>query len=271
MAGELTIVGIGLIGGSFARALRGRFQRITALDPDAAHLQAALAAGMIDAAVEEVPSAADAVLLACPSDRIAGWVVALADHPGTVFDAGSVKGAILDEIGRLRGGLPANYVPTHPIAGRERSGPGAARADLFRDRVVILTPTDTADPARVARVREWWTAAGARVETMEPALHDRIYARTSHLPHLLAFAYLLGTEDADRGHTGGGFRDFSRIGGSDPVMWSGIFERNAPALLAALDAFEANLGEFRRSIERGDLEGCRALIDSARQRRARLE
>jgi 3-phosphoshikimate 1-carboxyvinyltransferase len=97
--------------------------------------------------------------------------------------------------------------------------------------------------------------------------HDQIYARTSHLPHLLAFAYLLGIEDSDLAHTGGGFRDFSRIGASDPVMWSGIFAGNAPALLAALDEFEGHLSEFRQAIEAGDLDRCRRLIAEARARR----
>ncbi len=270
-SGELTIVGIGMIGASFALACRGAFDRISAVDPNPAHLSAAEAAGIIDRGLEAVPAEATAVLIACPSDRIARWVVELADHPGIVFDAGSVKGAILEEILQLHGSVPSNFVASHPIAGLERSGPEAADATLFQDRKVIITPTGETDAARQAQVAAWWSAAGAQVETMEPAAHDAVYARTSHLPHLLAFAYLLGIERDDLVHTGGGFRDFSRIGGSDPVMWSSIFERNRGALLAGLGRFEADLADFRAAIEAGDTERCRALIAAARARREALD
>lgn len=267
MAGELTIVGMGMIGGSFALALRGQFDRISMLEPDDGHAAYALNAGLADQRVDEVPGDAAAVLLACPSDRIAGWVARLAGHPGTVFDAGSVKGAVIAEIRSQCDALPGNYVPSHPIAGLERSGPEAADADLFRNRKVILTPIAETLASRIDAVEGWWQAAGATCERMDPETHDRTYARTSHLPHLLAFAYLLGIDTDDLAHTGGGFRDFSRIGGSDPVMWAGIFGRNAPALLAALDVFESNLGEFRQAIESNDPDRCRALIARARQRR----
>ncbi|MEM8766201.1 MAG: prephenate dehydrogenase/arogenate dehydrogenase family protein [Pseudomonadota bacterium] len=268
---ELTVVGIGMIGASFALACRSRFARISAVDPNVANLAAAEAAGIIDEALEAVPADAAAVLIACPSDRIAGWVLELAEHPGIVFDAGSVKGTILEEIVQQRGSLPRNFVPSHPIAGLERSGPEAADAGLFQGRKAIITPTAETDVARQAQVADWWSAAGARVEIMDPAEHDAVYARTSHLPHLLAFAYLLGIERDDLVHTGGGFRDFSRIGGSDPVMWSGVFERNRSALLAGLDRFEADLADFRAAIDAGDTDRCRSLIAAARARREALE
>ncbi|MGE0624736.1 MAG: prephenate dehydrogenase [Pseudomonadales bacterium] len=270
MAGELTIVGIGLIGASFALAARSAFSRISVLDPRDDHVAYALANGVADARVAAVPDTADAVLLACPSDHIAPWVVELAEHPGTVFDTGSVKGAVLEEIEAELGTVPHNFVPAHPIAGLERSGPAAASADLFAGRLVILTPVAATDPARLQRVRTWWEQTGAVVEQMPPGLHDAIYARTSHLPHLIAFAYLLGIADADLTHTGGGFRDFSRIGGSDPDMWTAIFAKNRPALLAALDTFETHLEAFRQALETGDLDRCRALIAQARTRRERL-
>jgi len=166
--------------------------------------------------------------------------------------------------------VPSNFVPCHPIAGLEQSGPAAASADLFAGRLVILTPVTGTDPERTQQVGSWWAATGAIVERMEPYLHDAIYARTSHLPHLIAFAYLLGVADADLAHTGGGFRDFSRIGGSDPDMWTAIFEKNRTALLDALDTFEDHLGEFRQALEADDLDRCRALIARARTRRERL-
>ena len=271
MSSELTVVGMGMIGASFALALRPRFDRISILEPDDAHARHALASGQADARVTEVPAGADAVLLACPSDRIAGWIEHLAEHPGLVMDTGSVKGALVRDVLGSLGRLPVNWVPCHPIAGLERSGPTVADGGLFAGRTVILTPGSEVPPQRVAQAADYWQAAGAEIEQMDPAHHDEVYARTSHLPHLLAFAYLLGIDAADLGHTGGGFRDFSRIGGSDPVMWSGIFERNAPALLTALDAFEGHLAEFRRAIETGDVDRCRKLIADARRLREQLE
>ncbi len=270
MPGELTIVGIGLIGASFALAVRDAFDTISALDPDDAHVRYALEQGIVDRRVAQVPEAASAVLLACPSDRISGWIRALAGHRATVFDAGSVKGVILDELTDQLGRVPDNYVAAHPIAGGERSGPQAADPDLFRDRTVILTPGEHTSAARSELVAGWWRIAGAVVEEMDPARHDEIYARTSHLPHLLVFAYLLAVDGEELAHTGGGFRDFSRIGGSDPLMWSGIFDRNRSALLAVLDDFERDLAAFREAIEQGDLARCRELIAAARARRAAL-
>jgi len=264
---ELTIVGIGLIGASFALAVRDGFERIVALDPDEANGAFAVRRGMVDQRVDVIRPETDAILLACPSHLIADWIVDLADHPATVFDAGSVKQAIISEVHDRLGQVPGNYVPTHPIAGLEQSGPQSASADLFEGRTVILTPLASTDPDRLLHVTGWWQAAGAVVEEMDPARHDQVYARTSHLPHLLAFAYLAGIDPEDLHHTGGGFRDFSRIGGSDPQMWAGIFDRNRAALIAALDTFELDLAEFRRSIEAGDLARCRALIAAARKRR----
>jgi len=259
---------MGMIGASFALALRGHFDRITIVEPDDGHAVHALTTGQADERLNEVPQTADAVLLACPSDQIAGWIERLKDHPGLVMDTGSVKGALVSEVRAALGNLPGNWVPCHPIAGLERSGPAAADGDLFRDRKVILTPGSDVTPARVALAADWWQAAGAEIEQMNPETHDAVYARTSHLPHLIAFAYLLGIEAEDLAHTGGGFRDFSRIGGSDPIMWSGIFEGNAPAVLAALDRFEDHLAEFRQAIESGDVDRCRMLIADARTRRS---
>jgi len=271
LPGELTIVGVGLIGASFALATRSEFDRITALDPSDDHVRFALEAGIVDERTADVPESTTAVMIACPSDQITGWLLTLEDHPATVFDAGSVKGAIIRDLEERLGRIPANYVPTHPIAGLERSGPEAADAKLFEHRTVIMTPVETTDPERQRQVAGWWRAAGAEVVEMDAEAHDLVYARTSHLPHLLAFAYLQGIDEQDLVHTGGGFRDFSRIGGSDPDMWSGIFDRNRAALLEALTTFEGNLAELRQAIEDGDPARCRALIADARRHREGLK
>ncbi|MFV2089199.1 MAG: prephenate dehydrogenase [Pseudomonadales bacterium] len=270
MARKLVIVGAGLIGASFARGIRDRFESIVALEPDDDRARFVVEEGIVDDRVIRVPDAADAVLIACPSDRIADWLVALADHQGTIFDTGSVKGSIISDVVSRLGFLPENFVPTHPIAGLERSGPQASDAALFRDRMVIVTPIASTDPGRKQRVVDWWRSIGANVEEMDPEEHDAVYALTSHLPHLLAFTYLQGISSENLAHTGGGFKDFSRIGGSDPEMWAAIFDRNRQALLAALDGFESDLKIFRTAIESADLETCLDLIRRARKLRQEI-
>ncbi len=273
MASCLSIVGVGLIGGSFALASRkaGSFSKILAVEPDGSNAAKALSLGLVDEVVSEIPSDCDAVLVACPSDRVAQWLETLQDHPGIVFDAASVKGAILSATQAAIGHLPANYVPCHPIAGLEKSGPDAADAELFNDKLVIITPTTATDHDRCEQVVQWWQECGARIDQMDAFEHDRVYALTSHLPHLLAFAYLQGVSAEHMPHTGGGFRDFSRIGASDSAMWSAIFELNKDALLPRLAEFQKNLDGLRRVIESGDVAASRALIDAARTQRRELD
>lgn len=265
----LTVVGTGLIGGSFALGARTRnlFQRFVGVEPDAERADTAVRLGIVDEVVSTVPLESDAVLVAGPSDVVADWVVQLADHPGVIFDVGSVKGAIVRSIRERLGRVPARYVPCHPIAGKELSGPAAADEDLFADRLVIQTPGDDTDPSALEQVVYWWRSLGARVQSMDPKIHDEIYALTSHLPHLLAFAYLQRIEPLHLDHTGGGFRDFSRIGGSDPEMWSAIFGLNREALLQALGAFENDLAAIRDAIGRDDVAEIRRWITNARDRR----
>jgi cytidylate kinase len=266
---RLAIVGTGLIGGSFALAARqaGWATEIVGIDADASRAAAAVAAGIVDQAASTVPVAADAVLLAVPCNRIADWVIRLADHPGIVFDAGSVKGPIIERVREALGAVPARFVPGHPIAGSERSGPAAAHAGLFDGHETILTPTPGTDPGAVEQVARWWQTLGARVTRMAAAEHDRILALTSHLPHLVAFAYLQRVAPAHLAHAAGGFRDFSRIAASDPAMWAPIFSLNRVAVLAELDGLQGELERIRALIAAGDEAGLAALIDHARTRR----
>lgn len=265
----LTVIGTGLIGGSFALGARTRnlFQDFLGVEPNAEHAKSAVSLGIVDDVVDEVPDDADAVLIAGPSDVVAEWVVRLADHPAVVFDVGSVKDAILRSIRTQLGRVPSRFVPCHPIAGREFSGPGAADEDLFADRLVIQAPCQDTDAAALDQVAYWWRSLGARVQVMDPKAHDEVYALTSHLPHLLAFAYLQRVEPAHLEHAGGGFRDFSRIGGSDPQMWSAIFGLNKGPLLQALDAFESDLATIRDAVASEDVAALKRLIDGARKRR----
>ena len=271
MPGRLTIVGTGLIGSSFALAARDEFSRIAGLEPNPSHARQVLSEGIVDEIVEEVAPDEDAILLACPSDRVVEWLLRLQDHPGTIFDVASVKGALISELRASIGRVPENYIPCHPIAGLERSGPGAADPRLFEDRQLIITPVSSTDPDRKAQVSGWWGAVGSRVTEMDPFEHDQIYALTSHLPHLLAFAYLQNVKPEHLAHTGGGFRDFSRIGGSDADMWAAIFDNNREPLLAALTRFERELGRFRLAIAEQDTAKLRELIAIARARRDEYE
>ena len=210
---------------------------------------------------------AGAVLLAAPSNAIADWIDKLSEHPATLIDVASVKQAIMAEVRARRGKLPPHWVPCHPIAGSERSGPGVANAALFDNRLVVQTPAPETDSEKLIESAGWWTALGARVERMAPQDHDRVYAATSHLPHLITFAYLQQIRAEHLPHGGGGFRDFTRIGASDPSMWSAIFEMNQVPLLEALADLKASLDQFEAAIRGGDATELKRLIERARGNR----
>lgn len=266
---QLVVVGTGLMGGSFALAARQQalFQRIVGIEPDPERRRRALDLELVEAVAESVPDDADAVLLAGPSHTIAPWVARLAGHPGVVFDTGSVKRAVLDEVRAELGSLPGRFVPCHPLAGSELSGPEAADGALFRDAEVIVTPAVETDADALRQVEGWWRAVGARVSTMTAEEHDRVLALTSHLPHLLVFTYLQLVEDGHLEHTAGGFRDFTRIGASDAGMWAPIFRLNRGAVLAALDDLEDELRRARGLIEAADDVGLAEFLRAAARRR----
>lgn len=269
---QLVVVGTGLMGGSFALAARRHqlFHRVVGVDPDGERRQRALELGVVDAVADDVPSDADAVLLAGPSHTIAAWVGRLAEHPGVVFDTGSVKAPVLEEIAAHLGAIPARFVPCHPLTGSERSGPAAADADLYQDAPVIVTPHPASDPQAVTRVEGWWRSVGARLVTMGAAEHDGVLARTSHLPHLLAFAYLRTISGDHLPHTAGGFRDFTRIGGADARVWAPILQMNREAVTAALDDVELELQSARRLLNADDPKGLLEFIEAAAARRRGL-
>ena len=276
--GRLVVCGVGLIGGSVAAAVRDHLPGgVIGVDADHAAIAAAETLGLIDGSGwPEDLSPADLVLIAVPTLAVAGVIEQLWDAEAgilaggaVVTDAASVKRPVIDAAMAVCGRIPANLVPGHPIAGSERSGVRAARGDLFRDHRVILTPTAEAAPAAVDRVRALWEQAGAEVCTMDVAEHDRVLAMTSHLPHLLAFALVdtLGRapeHEAVFRFAAGGFRDFTRIASSDPVMWSDIFTANAVAVGASLDRIEAELAELRGLLEARDRDGLRELFARAK-------
>ena len=277
---SVAIVGVGLIGGSFALAMRraGAVTRIVGVDRDAQALERAASLGVIDTATQsasEAAAGADLVFVAVPVRAIGPVLhdVALGLGPDAVVtDAGSTKSDVVrTAAAELRDRLP-RFVPGHPIAGRESSGVDAAVPDLFRGARVVLTPEAATAPEAIALVRSCWEACGARVTEMPAQVHDRIFASVSHLPHLLAFALvseIVSRPDAAEllGFAAGGFRDFTRIAGSSPEMWRDIALANREALLEEIDRYGARVAVFRELVARGDGPGLQRLMMEARNAR----
>jgi prephenate dehydrogenase len=278
---KLVVIGVGLIGGSFALALKraGAVAEVAGIGRTAASLEQALRLGIIDrigAADRETLGDADLVLLAMPVGQMAAAMRAIAPHLGAdtvVTDAGSTKAGVVAAAREALSASLARFVPAHPIAGAELSGPGAATPDLYVGRRVVISPlAETSDAAR-ARVEAAWLACGASLSTMAPESHDRIFATVSHLPHLLAYALvheLQGRDNAGElfGFAASGFRDFTRIAGSDAEMWRDIFLENRAALTAELDRYAAKLGALRALLDAGDGAALeRLLMEASKARR----
>ncbi|QJQ96525.1 MULTISPECIES: bifunctional prephenate dehydrogenase/3-phosphoshikimate 1-carboxyvinyltransferase [Halomonadaceae] len=276
---RLVIVGLGLIGGSLAAGLKaeGFAGQIWACDRDGDEIARGIEMGIIDGGdtrLEPTLAGASLIVLAVPvlaMDSVMSALAGCLDQaaPNVVItDVGSTKAAIRDSAIRAFGRLPSFMVLGHPIAGSEKSGVAASNPELYRHHKVILTPQDDTAPAALARVRALWSMCGAEVLEMEVERHDQVLARTSHLPHLLAFSLVdtLARQDERLDifrYAAGGFRDFTRIAGSDPVMWRDIFTANRDAVLGALDDFEAGLAGLRQAVERGDGDAMLATIDRA--------
>jgi prephenate dehydrogenase len=273
----LAIVGVGLIGGSVGLAARARgvAGRIVGVGRSAASLAAARRAGCVDAGTSDLAEAvrdADLVLVCTPVDRIAEHVrtAAAACRSGTLLtDAGSTKDTIVRS---LDGTMPAEvpFVGGHPLAGSEKRGPEHAHADLFVDRLVILTPTPRTDQIALERVGEFWQALGARVLHMSPQDHDDALAITSHLPHLAAAAIANSLPDHLRSLTATGFRDTTRVAAGDPDLWAAIIAQNRGAILAALGRLEERLTDYRQAIEHEDMAALRLLLSEAKTMRDSL-
>jgi prephenate dehydrogenase len=275
---RLTVIGVGLIGGSFAMALRraGVVGHIIGVDSDVDNLLQARELGIIDEIAVDAPSGvseADVVFLSVPVCAIAAVVEIIAPSLPAgciVTDGGSVKTAVVSRCDAL---MPAGctFVGGHPIAGTEHSGAAAAFPALFIGKRCVLTPGLTTDQAALDTVSRLWTAAGAEVCCMESGHHDRIFAEISHLPHAVAYSlvHAVGTADVEGenvlSYTAGGFRDFTRIASSDPVMWRDIALMNRGALLASIDGFSASLAELRSRIEKSDKAGLTEFFTIAKQ------
>lgn len=280
--GRVAVIGVGLIGGSFALALKAARAcgQVVGVGRSRANLDAAVALGAIDVAESDVVQAArgaDLILVATPVAQFGSVFSALAPvlSPGAlVIDAGSTKRDVAAAARAHLGVRVAQFVPAHPIAGAEHSGVAAAKADLFRGKRVVLTPLPENAAESVARATKAWQACGARVARMAPEEHDAVFAAVSHLPHLLAFA--LVHELAQRqnsaqlfGYAAGGFRDFTRIASSHPEMWRDICVANRDALLGELKRYGEQLESIRTLLAAGDAAGLEEVFAQARVARNR--
>ncbi len=264
---RLAVVGVGLIGGSLALALKaaGVVGEVVGIGRGLENLQAALRLGVVDR-IETDPAAgvaeADLVFLATPVQSLAAVAAKIlpAMKPGAILtDGGSVKGAVIEAITPL---VPAgiHFVPGHPIAGTEKSGAEAAFPTLYRGKRCILTPTPDTDPDALALVRQAWEAAGSEVVLMAVEKHDRVLAAISHLPHMVAYALVNAVGAYDRyqenilEYSAGGFRDFTRIASSDPTMWRDIAVTNREALLEMMEQFQIFFAELKEDVRSGNAE-----------------
>jgi prephenate dehydrogenase len=279
---RLAVFGVGLIGGSFAAALRraGAVGHVVGVGRSRANLERALELRIIDEIASDAHTAvqaADLVLVAVPVQQTRAVLASIALHlsPAAVLtDAGSTKQDVISSAREALGERIGQFVPAHPIAGAELTGVDAARADLFQGRTVVLTPLSETPEAASSLVESAWRACGARIVRMTPERHDEVFAAVSHLPHALAFALvhmIAARPDAGEllAQAGAGFRDFTRIASSSPEMWRDICMQNRSALLAEIDAYARALGELRALIAASDAAGIERLFAAARDARNR--
>jgi len=266
MINKLTIFGVGLIGGSLALSLRkaGYCKTVVGCSRSADHLQRAVDLGVIDSFTLDPAEAvkdADMILLAVPLRAIQPVLESIVDYiepNAVVTDAGSAKGSVIKAAKAAFGGtILGNFVAGHPIAGREKSSVEAAIDDLYIDQKVVLTPTAETSTETVLRVKEMWQTAGATVEILDYHQHDDVLAATSHLPHVLAYSLVNTLSKSQYGdavfdYAAGGFKSFTRIASSDPVMWRDICLENKDAILSALNDFQQDLSDLSTLIEDED-------------------
>ncbi|MGH6624141.1 MAG: prephenate dehydrogenase [Burkholderiaceae bacterium] len=283
---KLALIGVGLIGGSFAAALRaaGRVESVCGFDIDAAASADAVRLGIIDRSADSIATAvagADLVLIATPVGAMADVLSQIATALSAqtiVTDVGSTKVSVIDAARRALGPAFNKFVAGHPIAGRERNGVVHADRELFRNRLFITTPSEETDSAASDVVESLWRAVGARVERLTAEDHDRVFAAVSHLPHVLAYALvaqIASQDDSDRlfAHAGAGFRDFTRIAAASPTMWRDICLANRAAISAALASDRGQLDQLQRAVDASDaveLERVFEIASRARRRHSPL-
>ena len=279
---KLALIGVGLIGGSLARALRAadRVDSITGFDSDSGAIAWAMEHKVIDRSAPTVGAAvhgADVIVIATPVgtfEVILGEVAQTLGSAAIITDVGSTKAGIIEIARSVLGDRIDRFVPGHPIAGGERNGVLYSDSALFRGKLFVSTPTVDCAPDAIATVESMWQAVGARVERMDAGDHDRIFAAVSHLPHLLAFALvaqIASEPDSDRkfDHAGAGFRDFTRIAAASPEMWRDVCLANGPAIAAALSEYRDNIDQLLVAIAAHDAAALEQIFSVASQARRR--
>jgi prephenate dehydrogenase len=277
---RVAILGVGLIGGSFALALKQAqaCAHVVGAGRSAANLKLALERGVIDSIAADAVAAAhgaDLVLLAAPVaqfPRLFRDIASVLGPKALVTDGGSTKRDVVTAARVALGKKIAQFVPAHPIAGAEKSGAGAATADLFRDKRVIVTPLAENADSLVRKAHDAWSACGARITRMDPEEHDAVLGAVSHLPHVLAYALVHELAARENGaqlfsYAAGGFRDFTRIASSHPEMWRDICIANRDRLLVELQRYGEELGAIRKLLEAGDAAGLEKVFAEAREAR----
>jgi prephenate dehydrogenase len=274
---RLAVIGVGLIGGSFALGLKQAkaVTHVVGVGRNAANLKLARERGIIDAIAPDPASAArdaDLVLVATPVAQFPAVFASLAEAQALITDGGSTKRDVIAAARKALGKKIGRFVPAHPIAGAEKSGAAAAKAELFQGRRVVLTPLPENSKQGISKIEEAWKACGARVSRMDAEEHDAVLAAVSHLPHVLAYALVHDVAKRNNSEqlfsfAAGGFRDFTRIASSHPEMWRDICLANRDRLLQELKLYANELGSIRKLIEKGDGAGLEKLFAAAREAR----
>lgn len=279
---KITIVGVGLIGGSFAKGVKeaGLADIVMGYGKNESNLKTGVELGVIDCYstnMQEAITDSDLVLLGVPLGAMQSVLEEMKPflkESAIITDVGSSKMSVIEAVESAFGYVPPRFVAGHPIAGKEKSGVTAATSNLFVDHRVLLTPTEVTDADALATVENLWKTLGACVSTMEPGYHDEVLAATSHLPHLLAFSLVdLLNEHPELGnvfqYTAGGFRDFTRIASSDAIMWRDISVNNSKAIAKWLKNYQQSLSHLIEMVEKRDADGLHTLFDEAKQARDR--
>jgi prephenate dehydrogenase len=274
---KLAVIGVGLIGGSFALALKQAkvASHVVGVGRNAANLKLARERGIIDSIAPDPGAAArdaDLVLVATPVAQFPAVFAALADTKALITDGGSTKRDVIAAARKALGKKIGQFVPAHPIAGAEKSGAAAASAELYRGKRVVITPLAQNRRPALEQVESAWKACGANVSRMDPEEHDAVLATVSHLPHVLAFALVHGVAKRNNSEqlfsfAAGGFRDFTRIASSHPEMWRDICLANRDRVLQELKSYANELGTIRKLIQKGDAAALEKVFAAARDAR----
>ncbi len=280
MIEKLVVIGVGLIGGSLSLALKqaGAVRHVVGCGRNLDNLQKGIELGVIDSfetSIIEAVKSSDMVMLAVPlgaMESVFEQVSLGLTDTTVVTDAGSAKGSVVEAAKRTLGNRISQFVPGHPIAGAEKSGVEAARVDLYQNKRIILTPLENTSQSAIDRIDATWRHCGASVEYMRVAHHDKVLAATSHLPHMLAYAlvnYLSNLNEHDEifRYAAGGFRDFTRIASSDPVMWRDVCLSNGEALLKLIQGYTDELDLISRAIRQNDAGELLNLFGRAKSER----